>query len=283
MAARPADLPDFRTPPVVEVVLSIQFAELRKYRTVHGGLLWDRTFRESFGEVSEHPPLEPTFETFGAAGTGGVGFSLRHVPGPPVPRLWFAMKNKRELVQFQADRFIHNWRKIASDEKYPRYENIKQKFLSEILDIEKFLLEYDIGKIQPNQCEVTYVNHICLENMKDPRDRLDQILRPWARVDADPEDKNASLPPLEDVRLAARYVIGDDRGAPLGRLLIQAEPVVAQNNQPIVRLSLTARGAPLNPTMEGAEMFLDIGRETIVRGFTAITTPAMHETWGRTK
>jgi uncharacterized protein (TIGR04255 family) len=206
---------------------------------------------------------------------------MKQVLGPPVPRLWFAMEDKTELIQFQADRFIHNWRKVKSEHTYPRYENIKEKFFSEIVDVEQFLQAENIGHIEPNQCEVTYVNHIYFEDDGDPRDRLEEILTPWARVDADSGDKGATLPPLEDVRFAARYVINDDQNSPLGRLLIQAEPVVGQNNQPIVRLNMTARGAPLVPTMVGVEEFFDIGREAIVRGFAAITTPAMHRIWGR--
>lgn len=283
MAARPADLPEYDNPPVVEVVLSVQFAELRNYRTVHGGLLWDKKFRTSFGEFSEHPPLDPTFETFGPPGAVDVGFSVKQMLGPPVPRLWFAMKNKTELIQFQADRFIHNWRKVKSEDTYPKYENIKEKFLCEIKDVEQFIQAEHIGHIDPNQCEVTYVNHIYFEKDGDPRDKLEEILRPWAKVDADPGDEGATLPPLEDARFAARYVIKGGQNSPFGRLLIQAEPVVAQNNQPIVRLNLTARGAPHAPSMDGVEEFFDIGREAIVRGFTAITTPAMHRIWGRRK
>lgn len=150
MAARPADLPEYDDPPVVEVVLSVQFAELRNYRTIYGGLLWDRKFRASFGEVTEHPPLVPTFETFGATGAGGVAFSVEQVTGPPVPRLWFAKENKTELIQFQASRFIHNWRKAASGIDYPRYEHIREKFFAEVAEIEEFLRAENIGGIDPN-------------------------------------------------------------------------------------------------------------------------------------
>jgi hypothetical protein len=65
MVDRPADLPDYEHPPLVEVVLSVQFAELQGYRTVHAGLLWEGKFRQAYHRVVEQPPLDPTFEVFG--------------------------------------------------------------------------------------------------------------------------------------------------------------------------------------------------------------------------
>jgi uncharacterized protein (TIGR04255 family) len=105
--ARPADLPDFERPPLVEVVLSVQFSDLRGYRSVHPGLLWDRKFRDSFPEFAEHAPLSPVFETFGPTPTEGPGFTLEQLPGPPVPRLWFMNKDRSHLIQVQANRFLH--------------------------------------------------------------------------------------------------------------------------------------------------------------------------------
>ena len=37
---RPEDLPDFRDPPLVEVVLGVQFATVAGFGSVHAGLLW---------------------------------------------------------------------------------------------------------------------------------------------------------------------------------------------------------------------------------------------------
>ena len=61
---KPADLPDFKKPPVSEVVLSLQFASISTFRSIHVGLLWQR-FRREYPKVSEQAPLQATFETFG--------------------------------------------------------------------------------------------------------------------------------------------------------------------------------------------------------------------------
>ena len=102
MVDRPADLPDYKNPPLVEVVLSVQFAELQGYRTVHAGLLWEDKFREAYPIVAEQPPLEPIFETFGPQASAPQ-FQIKQMPGPQMPRLWFMNLQKTELVQIQAD------------------------------------------------------------------------------------------------------------------------------------------------------------------------------------
>ena len=283
MADRPFDLPEFDDPPVVEVVLSVQFSELREYRTVHAGLLWHRKFRDAFQIFSEHPPIGAAFETFGPQSTGEDRLRITQVPGPPVPRLWFINGDRTELIQFQADRFIHNWRKVQRGTEYPRYEAIRRNFFTELAEVQSFLEEENIGQIEPNQCEITYVNHVTLPNDEDIRVQPERALRLWSGVDLDPSDQAARLPQLEDARFATRYIIQDEAGKPLGRLLVTAQPVLAENERPVIRLDLTARGAPASSNMDAVVNFFNLGRETIVRGFTAITTPEMHKIWRRTK
>ncbi len=283
MADRPADLPDFGDPPVVEVVLSVQFSELRNYRTTHAGLLWQRKFRKVFPHFSEHPPIAPAFETFGPRTAPEVSVQFTPVPGPPVPRLWFINEDRTQLIQFQGDRFTHNWRKVESGNVYPRYEAIKRNFFKELAKVEDFLKKENIGRIEANQCEVTYVNHIVLRNDQDIRTQPEKVLRFWSGVHVDSSDEGSRLPELDDARFATRYVINNDEGSPIGRLLAMAEPATGENERPIIRFSLTARGAPSKPTVSAVSEFFDIGREAIVRGFTAMTTPTMHKIWKRKK
>src|SRR5438093_13754302 len=63
MTARPVDLPDFRQPPLSEVVLSLQFDPLDRLKTPLIGILWNR-FRERLPEIEEHPPLPQVVERF---------------------------------------------------------------------------------------------------------------------------------------------------------------------------------------------------------------------------
>src|SRR5262249_17490048 len=128
MTTRPADLPDFTVPPVTEVALGVQFAPLAAFKTVHAGLLWNR-FRQEFPIVEEQAPLNVSFETFGSP-SAAPELRLELLRRPPIPRFWFMNENRVELIQFQVDRFVRNWRKVGDDITYPRYEAIRARFLS---------------------------------------------------------------------------------------------------------------------------------------------------------
>ena len=275
MEHRPADLPDFERPPLVEVVLSVQFAELTGYRTIHAGLLWSE-LGKAYPRVAEKPPQEPIFEVFGSqAGPSNVQF--RQMPGPVVPRLWFMNGEETEVVQIQANRFTRNWRKVGEGERYPRYERLRERFFADLLEVDAFFRDWGIGSIQPNQCEITYVNYVALDGCdlrRSPERALTLFPARGVRRDGD----GPGLPEQEDCNLLTRYVLRDARGEPCGRFVVTVQPWLGE---PALRLDLSVRGAPSTPDFEAAADFIDAGRQTIVHGFTAITTNEMHKLWGR--
>ncbi|MPZ24160.1 MAG: TIGR04255 family protein [Dehalococcoidia bacterium] len=270
---RPASLPDFDNPPVVEVALSVQFERLSQLRSAHLGLFW-RDLGVGFPRVEEHGPLDAAMEQFPDIPQAPI-FNLRVAPGIPTPRVWFLDASGNELIQIQQDRFVHNWRKVGERDQYPRYERIRSRFVDELQSFERFLAEYDLGKLTPNQCEVTYVNHIELGEGWERFGQIDNVLKMLQSPDY------AFLPEPEDVRLGVRYVM-EDMANPIGRLYMSLEPrLTAESSRPILYLSLTARGRPQSPDLDSALLFMDRGREWIVRGFADITTASMHAAWGR--
>jgi uncharacterized protein (TIGR04255 family) len=112
---RPADLPDFDEPPVVETVLSVQFDPLTEMRTAHLGLFWNE-FRTDFPKTAERPPLGRIFEQFPETPRTRLGLELQSYENPPVPRLCFVTAQGNEMIQVQSDRFIRNWRKEGAGE-----------------------------------------------------------------------------------------------------------------------------------------------------------------------
>src|SRR5687768_5870943 len=122
--ARPTGLPDFTRPPVTEVVLSIQFATLEKFRSAHVGHFW-KQFRSKYPNLSEQAILRPVFETFGTAGRTPPAVRFEEFLSPPMPRYWFDEEGKPDLLQLQQDRIVHNWRKSDQHPNYPRYERIR--------------------------------------------------------------------------------------------------------------------------------------------------------------
>ena len=154
----PDDLPKFKKPPVVEVALSVQFAELPGFGNVHLGLLWNR-YRDQYPRVEEHLPLADVEEKFEPQ-QRDIGVIIEAVDQPPFPRLWFMNNPGTRLIQVQRSRFIHNWRKADTEEPYPHYPDIREQFLAAYRNFEKFLEDESIGHPSIRQCEITYVNHI---------------------------------------------------------------------------------------------------------------------------
>lgn len=276
MLDRPADLPDYEHPPLVEVVLSVQFAELQAYRTVHAGLLWEQKFRKDYPIFAEQPPLDPVFEVFGPQASVPQ-IRLKQMPGPQVPRLWLTNNQKTELVQVQADRFLRNWRKVGKGAEYPRYEALRESFFAGLDEIDDFFRSSNIGRVQPNQCEVTYVNRLEIEN-RDLRTCPGAALKLFSEGSLQLDREGSQLPEAEDCNLSVRYVMKDGHGKPRGRLLVTVQ---SWAGEPALRLDLTVRGAPETADFEGVARFLDEGRRTIVHGFTALTRDQMHMKWGR--
>lgn len=274
---RPPDLPDFGAPPVAEVVLSAQFEKLPSFRTVHIGLLWEH-FRRKFPVTEEHAPLDPIFENLDSdslvRNTGMI--RIRSFEKPPLPRAWFINSQGSQLIQVQADRFIHNWRKVQQTEEYPRYETIREAFVLELESFARFVEKENLGSLQFNQGEITYVNHIIPGDAgtdhKDPH----RIVRYWNPL------TQGFLPPPEDISFNVRQVIRTRDQRVAGRLHTSLQAGWRSDDKaPIYILELTARGAPQSPDVIGVTDFFDLGREWIVKGFTEITTDEMHALWRR--
>lgn len=269
-------LPEFDNPPVVEVALSVQFEALANLRTPQIGLLWQE-FRDRFPVTEEHASLPAVFERFGVPPSQKGVARLEMLNAPPVPRCWFLNQQGTELIQVQQDRFIHNWRRDGDKGVYPRYESVKATFENEVTRFRDFLSRNQMGNLSPNQCEVTYVNHIVSGEVWKDHSQLGEVLTVFAPRYS---DDFRSLP--EDGRLSVRYVIRSTADEPIGRLYVAVEPVFrSTDDSPMFALTLTARGRPVGDGIPGVLGFLEVGRRWIVRTFASITTTQMHAVWRR--
>jgi uncharacterized protein (TIGR04255 family) len=270
-------LPEFDQPPVIEVVLGVQFEKLGSLGAPQLGYVW-HVFRERFPRTEGKLPLDPAFEHFGPRAGRRPGVQMQLMQAPPEPRLWFLNERGTELVQVQPDRFVRNWRKREDTEEYPRYEKLRESFQQDFEEFRGVICREQWGDVEPNQCEVTYVNLIPADEGWQHHGDLDKVLTVFS---ARYSDDHLHKP--EQAAVSLQYVLKDDKGEPAGRLRIAAEPVLrVSDNRPAIRLSLTARGKPERSTIEDAMAFLDRGHEAVVRGFTSITTPEMHKVWKRT-
>lgn len=263
---RPADLPDFESPPLNEVVLGVQFNPPIGYQQINAGEVW-ALFRSEFSKVEERAALAPAFETFGLS---AKGLRLGLMSGPSHDRFWFERPDGTELIQFQQDRLLHNWKKVGDRaNEYPRFEGMMKRFCAELEELEQYFNRLSSQSTRINQCELTYVNHIPFE-VTDQRKASD-----WLRFVDFAEHEP------EDFSLSFREIIHDEEGKPQGRLTCEFAIAFKPSGGRIILMTLTARGVPKEPTKESAFEFLVMGRTLIVSRFADLTTEAAHREWGR--
>ena len=271
MVARPDNLPDFQAPPLKEVVLGVQFSAPKGYQQIHAGGVWS-LYRGAYPEVQEQPPLAPVFETFGLPHQRSLVPQFSFATGASHDRFWFVRPDGDELIQFQQDRLLHNWRKIGDGTKpYPRFEAMIERFTEEIRTLQKFLAGLAPQTLLINQCEISYVNQIEIQGVENsaPSD--------WLRFlnfgDSTPDDFSLTL----------REVIRDPKGNPQARLTCEAASAVLPSGEGVIQLTFTVRGPPKGGDVQSALDFLTVGRERIVWRFAELTTEMAHKKWGRLK
>jgi uncharacterized protein (TIGR04255 family) len=273
---RPADLADYTAPPVTEVVLGVQFNSLERFLSPHLGLVWER-FKSNFPNVEEQPALPPTFETFGPHPQFFPAIGLQMFAAN-MPRVFLINDDRTQLLQVQRDRFLHNWRKVETGGEYPRFERMLETFEQGLEMFSDVVSKEQLGEVVPNQCEVSYINQILV-----PADG--NLYGVIGKVFAQHTEKMVldDLGSPEDLRFLLRYVIRDNSGAPVGRMIVSADPAWRADGATIIQLTLTARGKPAAPTIAGVVEFLERGRSHLVGAFTKLTSPEMHKEWGRTQ
>lgn len=265
-ATRPEHLPDFLNPPLNEVVLGVQFNPPKEYQQILAGEVRN-LFRAEYPQVQEQPPLAPAFETFGLPSKAG---QLKFITGASHDRFWFLRPDGDELIQFQQDRLLHNWRKVGNAmNEYPRFELMFERFRGELKQLQGYLTALSQQPLTINQCEISYINHIAAEAGEALR--VSDWLRFMTFGARDPDDFS----------VAFREIINDEEKKPQGRLTCEASTAAKADGQQIIAVNLTVRGAPKGPDIDSALQFIAKGRELIVNRFAKLTTEEAHKKWGR--
>lgn len=111
------ELPDYKRPPVVEVVVAVQFLPLPQFG-MREAVAVSRAF-EGWDVVDVPPALEPIVEyPAGNVSSPALRFGLGH---PPV-RAIFASEGERWLAQVQQDRIAAHERRV---DQPPSFQNVK--------------------------------------------------------------------------------------------------------------------------------------------------------------
>ena len=253
---------------VSEVYLGVQFLRSSKYREIFAKNIWD-LFSEEFPIVEEQIPLPPDFEAFGAPGFGVPSMNLQF--GPQHTRYWFKQADSAELLQFQGDRFIHNWAKWNDDNNvYPRFDVLSKKFISELKLIRSTLKGLTSEDPQVTQFEVSYTNLISTP-IEVPLEVED-----WIRA-VDLQKRN-----VDDFAFSFKQPVEMPHGN-LARLHVAVSGVASPSGGPALSLSLVVRGAPPTDEVQALVESLSASRNIIVQTFTEVTTDSAHAVWKRLK
>lgn len=267
-------LPDYENPPVIETVLGVQFDRLARVKNAHLGAFWKTLDPNEWPTVADAPLLPPQFERFEATAGWGRGVQLQ-LTQDPACRVQIKNRDGDRMIQVQNGRMHFNWLG-KQGVPYPRYDKVRDEFVSVWERFMKFVAGEDLGDLRPNQWEVTYVNQISQGTVWTTTSDWG-FFRPLGSV---PTLEN--LIEGEDFGGEWHFVIPGQRG----RLHIEwqhgkvSRDEKQGNGKDFVRLTLTARG-PIGgsgsaPILDG----LDLGRSTIVGAFRSLMSDEANRFWG---
>lgn len=269
-------LPNDSNPPVIETVLGVQFRPIDALTSAHLGAYW--TGIESEWPVVETvQPLLDQQELFGDEALRiRPQFSLS--TSPPVGRLKIRDGDRKtKLIQVQPSRFVYNWIKNEEHPDYPHYTAVRSAFDDALSAFAEFLRRRLLGPIEPTQWEVTYVNHVARGDSAWPDGAAPSAVFPRLVGSAESVDGLR----FENFNSACRYEIPPQRGRLHAELSQAVRTFDESKPVDLLVLKLTARG-PITPE-QGLDAGLNLGHDTIVRAFAAVSSKEANEAWGRTQ
>lgn len=148
---------DWKRPPVIEVVLGVQFDRLPDLTNGHLGWFWGEMHRE-FPNSDDVPPIPPVREPFDDESLFGFpALDVRPVSGES--RLRMTSSDGTKMIQVQNGWLVANWTR-KGDSDYPGFRGVKTLFDDGLRRFSTFLKQRNLGVIRPNLWEVTYIDHI---------------------------------------------------------------------------------------------------------------------------
>lgn len=268
-STRPADLPDYERPPIDEVAIGVQFPAIDGFNDLHVGLFYARV-REDYPRAESRPRVDSPIETF-TGETPLPAFTFQFQMERPKGRAWLISADDQYLIQVQDTQFLCNWRRREGD--YPHFDALLERFWKAYKEFEAHLSHEGLSVLSVQQIEVTYINWI-------PDLPASAFLRPGSA-------SSISIPGVgpeaESQDWIARYLVNDE-SKPIARLYAQCQSVVraVPIPSPGIQFSLVFRAPLLEAaTNDRLSSLMELGRNTIVRTFTDLTTSQSHTHWGR--
>ena len=270
MGDKITQLIEYGLPPVTEVVCGVMFASLSKLLAPHLGLLWER-YKPNYSECQEVPPIVGQIENPERLSKGSMDvFDVF-----TTPRVWFMEPNGNRLVQIQRDRFHHNWRKINTEDEYPRHELVLQLFNERFETFRNFLSEYNLGELQLSQYEMTYVNHILPGSNWNSLADISRVFPDFSWQNR--SDRPSGVP--KTIHWQTVFALPKEAGQLHVTIRSGAHP---DGNQPILLFELTARSTRNAATIEDMISWFEMAHNQIVGTFADLVDIEFQRvSWGR--
>jgi len=222
------------SPPVVETAITVQFADLANWKSVHHGLYFERV-RDRFPDFEQISELAPIIESFPPAPRQlKIQLSQRAAEGCAS----YTNRAKTELIRIQKNRFAYHWIR-SEDGTYPHFVLNSQIWIEEFGRFLTFCNDENVGEVVPVLCEVQYVNHLLPMNGESATILLEQVF-------------GINLGNFEALSLNRTYILGENHG----RIYAEIQSAYDDSGQPMLEFKLTARlhhnEADLYSTMQQA-------------------------------
>jgi len=262
---RPADLPDFERPPVIEVVIGAQFSNLEdKLTAAHVGRFWER-LKSDYPKAQDAAPLPHVREEAPSLPRATL------LNKPPLRRTWLISSDGNWLTQIQGDRFLHNWRTVKDGDAYPHFERCYERFDRAWSEFLSFCADHEFDAPEVDQLEVTYINHVAAGQGWRSLEDIGSVF-----PDLRWRGRHQYLNTPESVSFDAAFPLASVRG----RLHVSIQHGLRTGEPPeaVLVCDLTARGVPEPPVTMRDWIFE--ARCAIVRAFTDLTADDVHQRWG---
>jgi uncharacterized protein (TIGR04255 family) len=263
--------PTFAAPPVIEVVLGVQFTPLPNLSSGHLGWFW-RTLGQEWDRARtlDVPPLPDQFETFERHYSPVPLFQVKLDARAGPRRLQIFNAAGDRLIQLQPTQFVYNW--LKKEAAYPTFPRVYAEFTQHFSRFRAFVGETGLGEVVPNQWEVAYVDQI-------PRGELWETPADWHRV----------LPGLVGLQPQVNGLRLENGGAEWhyeirparGRLHLSLQQGLTEDGEAALLLQTTARGPIGKESGLDLEAGLNLGHEVATRIFMTMTSAEAKDAWGR--
>jgi len=253
-----APIPSYGAPPLSEVVFGVLFEPL-PIQTRHFGQFWTE-IQTDYPVTQDFPPVPDVGELP----------SINVMMMPPLRRVFMATASTEFGMQLQENRFHYNWRKLAPDAQYPRFNPVFDRFLNSWGLFSDFLKRQSLPEPRPKRYELSYVNE--LNSAGNLAAEQTVKLFDWQRIEAE------FLPKPQGTNIAWSFPLPNEKGT----MNVSTNRFTKPDGRSAIVLTLVCSG-PSSPEKYPLNEWFETAHEWIVHGFTDLTTAEAHSAWRREK